>query len=98
MTFMRQAGFEPYYGRRIVADMAATGLVDVRGEGRARVIDSSSPGFDFFRLSFESLRDAVVDAGLLSPEDADAAASRFSENRRVFTPMMMAGIGRRAGS
>jgi hypothetical protein len=59
------------------------------------VIDSSSPGFDFFRLSFESLRNAVVDAGLLAPEDADAAAARFTETRRVFTPVMMAGIGRR---
>jgi SAM-dependent methyltransferase len=95
LTFMQRAGFEPRYGRRIVADMAAAGLADVRGEGRAAVVDAGSPGFDFFRLSFESLRDAVVDAGLLSREDADAAAARFAESRRVLTPMMMAGIGRR---
>jgi SAM-dependent methyltransferase len=94
-TLMQRAGFEPNYGRRVVADIAAAGLSDVRGEGRALIIDSSSPGFDFFRLSFESLRDAVVDAGLLSPEDADTATARFAENRRVLTPMMMAGIGRR---
>jgi SAM-dependent methyltransferase len=95
LTFMRQAGFEPYYGRRVVDDMAGIGLADIRGEGRTRVIDSSSPGFDFFRLSFESLRNAVVEAGLLSAEDADAAAARFSESRRLLTPVMMAGIGRR---
>ncbi|BBY08208.1 class I SAM-dependent methyltransferase [Mycobacterium noviomagense] len=95
ITFMQQAGFEPRYGRRLFDDMAAAGLSDIRGEGRARVIDSSSPGFDFFRLSFESVRDAVVEAGLLSAEDADAASARLRENRRVFTPMMMAGIGRR---
>ena len=95
LTFMQRAGFEPHYGRRVVADMAAAGLTDVRGEGRARVIDSSAPGFDFFRLSFESLRGAVVDAGLISREDADAAAARFGEDIRVFTPIMMAGIGRR---
>jgi hypothetical protein len=59
------------------------------------VIDSHSPGFDFFRLSFESLRDAVVDAGLLSRADADAAAVRFAEDTRVLTPTMIAGIGRR---
>jgi hypothetical protein len=69
----------------------------VRGEGRARVIDSSSPGFDFFRLSLESLRDPVVEAGLLSREDADAVAARFGQDIRVFTPVMMAGIGRRPG-
>lgn len=95
ITFMQQAGFDPQYGRRVVADMAAAGLADVRGEGRALVIDSGSPGFDFFRLSFQSLRDAVVDAGLLSREDADEAAARFAENRRLLTPLMMAGLGRR---
>jgi hypothetical protein len=41
------------------------------------------------------LRDAVVDAGLLSREDADAAATRLAENKRILTPLMMAGLGRR---
>jgi SAM-dependent methyltransferase len=95
IAFMQQAGFEPRYGRRVVAEMDAVGLTDVHGEGRALIIDSRSPGFDFFRLSFESLRDAVVDAGLLSHEDADAAAARFARDSRVQTPLMMAGIGRR---
>jgi hypothetical protein len=80
----------------VVRDLEDAGLIDVRGEGRARLIDSTSPGFDFFRLSFESLRSGIVDAGLLSAEEADAASARFSENVRVFTPMMVAGIGRKA--
>jgi SAM-dependent methyltransferase len=96
LAFMQQAGFEPHYGRRLVGDIADAGLVDVRGEGRVRVIDSSSPGFDFFRLSFESLRGILVDGGLLTAADADAAAARFGEQMRVTTPLMMAGIGRRA--
>lgn len=96
MTFMQRAGYEPRYGRGVVSDIAAAGLSDVRGQGRAHIIDSRSPGFGFFKLSFESLRGAIVDAGLLSVEDADAAAARFHEERRVLTPTMMAGIGRRA--
>jgi len=95
-TYMQRAGYEPHYGRHIVSDIAAAGLSGVRGEGRARVIDSSSPGFDFFKLSFESLRGALVDAGLVSTEDAEAAAARFGEQSRLRTPLMMAGIGRRA--
>jgi SAM-dependent methyltransferase len=95
LGFMERAGFERNYGRRVVGDLAAAGLTDVRGEGRARVIDSGSPGFDFFRLSFESLRGVVVEAGLISAEDAEAVAARFGEGIRVFTPIMMAGIGRR---
>jgi SAM-dependent methyltransferase len=96
LAFMQKAGFEPRYGRLVVGDIEAAGLTDVRGEGRARVISSSDRGFDFFRLSFESVRDAVVDAGMLSAEDAEAATARFGEDMRVFTPVMMAGIGRRA--
>jgi SAM-dependent methyltransferase len=95
LTLMQEAGFEARYGRRLVNEIADAGLVDVRGEGRARVIDSSSPGFDFFRLSFESLRDTLVDGGRITAEEADAAAARFGEQIRVITPLLMAGIGRR---
>lgn len=95
LTFMQRSGFEPHYGRRVVADLASAGLTEVRGEGRAKIIDSSTAGFDFFRLSFESLRAAVVEAGLISREDADAATARFGGDIRVYTPVMMAGIGRR---
>jgi len=42
------------------------------------------------------LKEAVVEAGLLSAEDAEAASARFGEDMRVWTPLMMAGIGRRA--
>lgn len=95
LRFMERAGIESRYGRFVVADIAATGLADVRGEGRAFVIDSSSPGFDFLKLSFESLRGAIVDAGLLSTEDTEAAAARFEGEMRVITPLMVAGMGRR---
>jgi SAM-dependent methyltransferase len=96
LTFMQQAGFERDYGRRVVDEIAEAGFTDVRGEGRLRVIDSSAPGFDFFRLSFESLRETLVDSGMISAADADAASARWGEDMRVFTPVMMAGIGRRA--
>jgi hypothetical protein len=62
--------------------------------GCCSIINSRSPGFDVFRLSFESLRAAVVNAGLLSREDADAAADRFAKDLRVQTTLTMAGIGR----
>jgi len=96
LGFMAKAGFERDYGRRVVSDLDAAGLTEIRGEGRARLIDPTSPGFDFFRLTFESLRGTIVDAGLLTAEEADAAAAGFGGNVRLLTPMMMAGIGRRA--
>ncbi|HEX9832257.1 MAG TPA: methyltransferase domain-containing protein [Mycobacterium sp.] len=96
MEFMGRAGFDRDYGRRVVADIADAGLSEVRGEGRVRILDSTSPGFDFFRLTFESLRGPLIDAGLLSAEEAETASSRFGRDLRVTTPVMMAGIGRRA--
>jgi 2-polyprenyl-3-methyl-5-hydroxy-6-metoxy-1,4-benzoquinol methylase len=94
--FMEQAGFDRTYGRRLVADLADAGFSDVRGEGRTRIIDAHSPGFDFFKLSFESIRDTVVEAGALGKDDADATAARFDDKTmRIFTPIVMAGIGRR---
>jgi SAM-dependent methyltransferase len=95
LGFMAKAGFERDYGRRVVSDLDAAGLTEIRGEGRARLIDSTSPGFDFFRLTFESLRGTIVDAGLLTAEEADGASAGLSGNVRLLTPMMMAGIGRR---
>ena len=47
-------------------------------------------------VALESLRVTLVEAGKLTNEDADAASSRFGEGVRVFTPLMVAGIGRRA--
>jgi hypothetical protein len=32
MGFMAKAGFERDYGRRVVSDMEAAGLTDIRGE------------------------------------------------------------------
>lgn len=95
LDFMAKAGFERNYGGRVIGDLVDAGFTEVCGEGRVRIIDSDSPGFDFFRLTFESLRGGIVDAGLITAEDAEAAAARFNEKLRVCTPMMMAGIGRR---
>ncbi|OHV03666.1 SAM-dependent methyltransferase [Mycobacterium talmoniae] len=95
IAFMQQAGYDPGYGRRVFDDLTAAGLTDIRGDGRARIIDSHSPGFDFYRLTFESIRDAVVQAGLLAADDADAASAGLRTDVRLFTPMMVAAIGRR---
>ncbi|MGE2714429.1 class I SAM-dependent methyltransferase [Mycolicibacterium litorale] len=95
MEFMARAGYERDYGRHVTGDLADAGLAEVRGEGRSRIIDSGSPGFDFFRLSFASMRDALLDAGMISAQEAGATAARLAQNVRLSTPLMVAGIGRR---
>jgi SAM-dependent methyltransferase len=94
LAFMAAAGFEPRYGRRVVSDVAGAGLERVRGEGRVLVVDDASPGFAFFRLSFEALREQAIGTGHLDAADAEAFAARLAEGRlRVITPVVVAAIG-----
>jgi SAM-dependent methyltransferase len=96
MALMARSGFEALYGRRVTSELSRRGLVDVRGEGRSLVIDSAHPGFAFFRLSFEQLGPVATQAGLLS--DADLAGMRAqlaTGTATVFTPTLMAAVGRR---
>jgi hypothetical protein len=80
----------------IPGDLDAAGLHPVSCEGRALVLDQHSPGFDFFRLSFESQRPAMVEGGHLSAADAELATRSLSHpGTRLLTPSMMAGCGRR---
>lgn len=78
---------------RLVATLKPGGWMVM--EGRARLIAPTSPGFDFFRLTFESLRGSIVEAGLLTAEEADAGSAGCNESVRLLTPLMTAGIGRR---
>jgi SAM-dependent methyltransferase len=95
-AFMSKGGFDPLYGRRVVSDVAAAGMEDVRGEGRQLVVDDAHPGFAFFRLSFEALKGAAIAAGTLDGADADAFAARLaSGGLRVITPVVVTAVGRR---
>ena len=93
---MSKGGFDPFYGRRVVSDVAAAGLEEVRGEGRQLVVDDAHPGFAFFRLSFEALKGAAIAAGTLAADDADAFAAQLaSGGLRVITPVVVTAVGRR---
>jgi len=96
LAFMANAGFDPTFGRRVTSAFAARGLTDVRGEGRSLVIDADDPGFPFFALSLEQLAPVVVQAGLLSEEDAAAArAGLDAGTNRIITPTLVAALGRK---
>jgi ubiquinone/menaquinone biosynthesis C-methylase UbiE len=96
LELMAAAGFDSTYGRKVVGAMADLGLQRIEGHGRSLVIDSSHPGFAFFRLSFEQLAPKAVQAGLLSAADAAVVEERLrSSSLRVITPTLVTAIGRR---
>jgi SAM-dependent methyltransferase len=99
MGFMAAAGFDPRYGRRLPGEFEERGLVEIRAEGRLRTIDGSDPGYAFFALSFEALKQPVVESGRVTQEEADEMSARLAHpDARIVTPAVMAVVGRRPGT
>lgn len=99
LTLMANAGFDQTYGRRVTSAIAERGLTNVRAQGRSLVIDTDDPGYPFFALSFEQLAPSVVQAGLLSDDDAAAMQAALAGGaRRIITPTLVAAVGRRPES
>jgi len=98
LGFMEQAGFDPYFGRRLIGELEAAGLDDVSAEGRVRVVQGGTPDTAFFGLSLVSLRAALVDAGTIEDAEVDEALARLDDpNEVMLTPVMVAAVGRRPG-
>jgi SAM-dependent methyltransferase len=96
ISFMATAGFDPVFGRRLLSLVERRPVEAVRGEGRMLVVRDDEPGFAFFRLAFEALRDGAVAAGRLDPADADAFAARMrAGGLRMLSPVVVAVAARR---
>jgi SAM-dependent methyltransferase len=61
---LRTRGFDPEYGRMLLADLAAAGLADIETEGHVRLWPGGSPGATAWRLTFEQLRGNMAGLGL----------------------------------
>jgi 2-polyprenyl-3-methyl-5-hydroxy-6-metoxy-1,4-benzoquinol methylase len=98
LAFAEQAGgVEINYGRQVLTALNRAGATDLRCRGRAQIIGRSSPGFDFFKLTIDGMRQPVVETGAVSEADAAAAVKRLQDkDLHLYTPMMIAGIGRRS--
>jgi hypothetical protein len=88
------SGFDHGYGRRLEADLAAAGLEDVDGEGRASLWRGGGPGGRLCRLTFLQLREAMVAAGTPA-QDVDRAIALCDRPRlAIVSPLAMAAWGR----
>jgi hypothetical protein len=93
--FMAKAGFDPEYGRKLVHELEDVGLERVAADARARVYRGGEPGSAFIRLSLESLRPALIEAGALSDDEIETALALVGDPANVFiSPLMVAGWGR----
>ena len=92
-----QHSFDPFYGRRVAGDLEDAGLTDTGSDGRAAMWRGGGPGGRIWQLSIAQLRESIIDLGLMSPTDVDAALALCDDPRMtVVSPLMMATWGRRS--
>jgi SAM-dependent methyltransferase len=93
---MEQAGYDRFFGRRLVGELGSLGLEDVEAEGRARLVQGGTPETAFFRLSLESLREPLVAAGALTEDQVEEALRQLDDPGAVYlSPLMVAAWGRK---
>lgn len=85
------------YGRRLLDDVTAVGLVDAAAEGRCAVVRGGSPAAaHFLRLTLDKLKPALLaDRAVRVAEYAEAVAALDDPARTVMMPMTVAAWGRR---
>lgn len=81
--YVAAAGFDSQYGRRLFGDMRAAGLVDIDGEGHVGILRPGTHMHQFMSLSFTQLRDGIIQAGLLTNEEADDYLAAINDDSFV---------------
>jgi len=76
-------GFDPWYGRRLHDDLTGAGLVGVATDGRCQIWPGGSAGARAWQLTFEQLRQAMVDLGT-SSNVVDTAIGVLADPTRTF--------------
>jgi SAM-dependent methyltransferase len=85
------------YGRRLLDDLAAVGLIDVTAEGRSAVVRGGAPpAVDFFRLSIEKLRPALLENHAVTDAELTQAITALEDPAvTVIMPVTVAAWGYR---
>jgi SAM-dependent methyltransferase len=87
------------YGRRLLDDLTAAGVVEVAAEGRCPLVRGGSPpAAHFLRLTLEKVRQPLVAGGMVTgAEIVEAVAALDDPAVTVVMPLTVAAWGRRPG-
>jgi SAM-dependent methyltransferase len=93
---MAAFGFDRECGRKLPCELEQLGLVDVRSEGRVRLIRSATPDTAFSKLSLTTLRGRLVEAGRATDAEIDAILERADQpGMTTLSPVLVACWGTR---
>jgi SAM-dependent methyltransferase len=92
---LRDRGFDPEYGRRLLSDLRAAGLADIGTEGRVRLWPGGSAGAAAWRLTFEQLQPEMAARGLDPAAIATAIRACRDPGFAFMSQVTMAAWGQR---
>ncbi len=95
-AYVASAGYDPFWGRRMLGALAAAGLDDVDSKGTVRTMHGGTPGAEWYVLALERagprlVADGLADAALVEAALAQARRPEF----RVLGPLTISAWGRR---
>lgn len=96
-ALFQRLGVDPFYGRKLPADLQAAGLRDIRTEARTAMIESGTPQIKGFTLLLDFIRDRFIEANLLTGDEVDYAIAAVGDCGGTWSapPLMVAAWGRR---
>ena len=91
-------GSQSEYGRHLLDDVCAQGLVDVEASGRVEMMRGGTPLCTHLRLSIAKVRSTVLDSGVVDAKEFDEALARLEDPAfATMSAITMAVWGRRRG-
>jgi SAM-dependent methyltransferase len=93
---MARHGMDPFYGRRLLGELQGQGLVATGADGRSACCRGGSPESAAWRLTFEQLREELVEMGWMSDDEVAAIVALFDDPTTIFlTQTTVAAWGQR---
>lgn len=92
------AGYDPFWGRRMLGALRTAGLVDVESKGRVTTMHGGTPGAEWYVMALERAGPVLVEEGVLDPATVAAALAQAREpGFAVLSPLSISAWGRRPG-
>lgn len=93
---LAKRGVDVFYGSRLLSDLREQGLSDVEAEGRVSLLNGGTAGAEAWRLTFEQLRDELVDTAAVTHSEVDDVLGLLGDARFTFmSQILMVAWGRR---
>jgi SAM-dependent methyltransferase len=97
-TYSARAGYDGYWGRRMLAALTGAGLVGVESTGRVTTMRGGQPSAEWYVMALERARQPLVEADLLDAAVVDRALAQARDpSFAVLSPLMISAWGRKPG-